>query len=817
MKKLLTVSALFALILSAICFSGCNQNKLDTDQYAGTVALAAIAPNPVMRGGELRIIGSNLENVSEVRFAGDVIVKDIQVISSGPRSEIRVTVPLVGPVVGPVSIATLKGDTASTRFDLEFTEPIEVSSITPEEAYPGETLTIMGEYLNDVREVIFGGEVIITEFVSQSREKLEVIIPSNAVSGYVIVGDVNELEDENTIPNRVYSPTALIIEAPTVVTAEKATYKSGDVIIVTGEHLDMIETVNLQGAKDVDFTVSEDGTSISFNLPPTATDGNIELVSYAGDSFDGGEIETVTVADLSIASLAEDARYKAGTSVKITGSDLDLVTKVEFANAGDVQWYLEDDAIIATIPAKANDGVVTVTLDSGKQAYTEAIEVVKPVISGWDDTGVAGKDENTIVGQDLDLVTSVTIGTKDNGIIDCEFSFDEDDNGDPIIIVKLPKEAYTAPITVTAESGYADKTPDIIITYDEVVSIVFDQPSYELGTPITISGENLMKIESIYIVSKTKNEKVTVYSQRADDAMAFMLPNKISTGIYRLGLTLIDGTQMTWSVPFTVTAMMEKRVLWEGNLEINWNDGKIAIPAESFKDIPGGTLMYVCYTQKDQVWGQAQFNYGDWSHIAFTEGDVTFTGELVPTDVYGWFADGQLERVTPVVLTDEILANIQAKKGDFNGIDSGIIIQGSDLIFTEIYVEVPAAVETVIWEGSLETGDYANNLEIGGEDDWVNKEFFEGAEVRIYFTAADPADWSMQVFDGHWNAMEALGLPGEKAHQFNQDNTPGAIAKGYLSFKAEGDIFTQLTTKAWWGSAIILQGKNLTVTKVAFI
>ena len=67
MKKTLKYSVLAALCVVMSLMSGCV-SSLDTDQFVDKgITLAAIAPNPVMRGGELHIVGSNLENVKEVR------------------------------------------------------------------------------------------------------------------------------------------------------------------------------------------------------------------------------------------------------------------------------------------------------------------------------------------------------------------------------------------------------------------------------------------------------------------------------------------------------------------------------------------------------------------------------------------------------------------------------------------------------------------------------------------------------------------------------------------------------------------------------
>jgi hypothetical protein len=109
MKTILKYSVMAFLCFSAVSLTGCKHEEYDTDQYAGAVALSAVAPNPVMRGGELRILGTNLENVTEVRFAGGVSVTDINVTKSGAHGELRVMVPLEGPVVGKVSIVTKDG------------------------------------------------------------------------------------------------------------------------------------------------------------------------------------------------------------------------------------------------------------------------------------------------------------------------------------------------------------------------------------------------------------------------------------------------------------------------------------------------------------------------------------------------------------------------------------------------------------------------------------------------------------------------------------------------------------------------------------
>ena len=802
MKKLLKYAFMAALCLSAVSLTGCKHEEYDTDQYAGAVALSAVAPNPVMRGGELRILGTNLENVSEVRFAGGVTVNNFTVTKSGDHGELRVMVPLEGPVVGKVSIVTKDGTVLESFADLEFTEPIELDSFAPAEVLSGDVVTVKGEYLNNVQEVILGG-VYVTEFLSKDRHELKFVVPYDAVTGYVIVGDVNEIADPNTIPNQIYSATELVVGDPTVDKAAKATYKRGDVITVTGAHLDMIQKVDLVGAADVDFSVAEDGKSLSFTLPASATDGEVTLTSYAGKAFSAGEIETVTVADLAIKSLAEDGRYKAGSEVEISGSDLDLVSKVDFVNAG-ASFYLSGGKIVATVPAAAKDGSVTVTLESGKQAYTPEIEVVKPLVSGVDKTmAVAGGDQVVVSGSDLDLVTGITIGDKDHSFIPCEFTVQSPSE----IVVAIPSSAYTGVLTLTADNGYQAMTETIEVEYDEVVFISFDQPSYALGKKITVVGSNLLKIEQIFI----KGKKVVDYQLHEDGAMSFSLPEDLtSPGIYRLDLVLTDGSNLTWPAPFEVTAPFTETFIWEGSRETGDYANNLELGTEDDWVNAGlavGDIVHVYFQAANPNEWSMQLFTGHWAGMS-----MLFPGMDNPNQ---FNQDRNPDAVSNGYVAFEVTEEIYNLFTEKAWWGSALIVQGKYLTVTGISFLHFGLTETVVWEGpGSHTGDYDVNQELGGEDDWVNAGLYEGAEVRIYFTPDDWNDWSIQIFDGHWNGM---GYVTPNGVQWNVENTPEAQSKGYVSFIAEGDAYKALTTKAWWGYAIILQGKNMVFNKIVFL
>ena len=794
MKKIFTFSAIVSLFAVLVSLAGCTTKELDVDPMGESFSFAGVAPNPVMRGGALRIFGRSLDQVSEVHFAGDVTVTEFVKLSQGAKLDtLEVIVPLEGPEVGKVTLVAKDGRVLTSQADLTFTEPIKIESFSPASVLSGEVITFKGEYLNAVKEIFFSGEdAVSVSFESQSRHELKVKLPANAISGPVILSDVNEIEDEKSIPNHIYTETDLVVGDPVVTKADKATYKSGDVITVKGEHLDMIENVALPQVPEVDFTVAEDAKSISFNLPPKAADGNITLTSYAGKNFDAGEIETVNVTELSVKSLAEDGRYKAGVEVEISGSDLDLVTKVEFENA-EADWYAKDDKIIAVQPDAAKDGAITVTLESGKKAYSEDLEVVKPVITAIEapETIVAGESEVTLIGTDLDLVESVKMGNKDQSFIDCEFDFDVDEEENLIIVVEIPEQAYSGPITVTSAAGYESSTEKLDVTYDMAVSIKFASPSFGLGQNIAFTGKNLMQIEQVFI----KGKKVTSFVQRADDAMAFALPDKLGPGVYRLDLVLIDGTELTWPVPFEVTAPFTETFYWEGSEDLeSWGpqpylgaDGALA------GNVEVGDVIRIYYTPYADWWQFEIFN-GHWGGMSFPEldgGNAVKANNTDPDAQYFAFE-----------ITEDNIGPLTESQG-WGGI---FVVQGESVIITGVSVIHFGASEkrTVIWEGSSTvtwSGGAVSALAYGGFD-WSTVE--AGTKLSVVYTIDDP-DGCIRIGVGNWASIPSLAPLAEDG------NLP--LTEGGLTVELTAEDIASLIA----GDGMVVCGTGYTITEIALV
>ncbi len=583
MKNIFRYSILLALC-SFVGLVSCTREEISTDQFSDdAVVFGAFAPNPVVRGAELRIMGSNLDRIVEVQIPGSEPITEIEVVSSGRVSEIRVVTPAAGAedasVTGPVVITDNAGNTYQSMAELTFTEGIVLDSFSPANAMPGDEVTVKGDYLYNVQQIVLNNGVYVTgeQITAKSRRELKFIVPSNAVTGPVTIGDVDENNNpEGLIPNNVPSKEELVIGDPTVKAADRGAVKAGDQITVTGEYLNMIAGANFGGVA-VDYTVAEDGKSLVAALPATAVDGDFVLVSYAGKEFNAGAYTTVIPTNVAIKA---ESRYKAGLNAVISGKDLDLVTGAALAGTA-LEYAFADNKITFSIPAAAVDGTVALTLANGKSVETAAIELVKPVVKGLSVTELVAGEEFTIEGTDLDLVTSVTLkGVK------MEYEYDPESGK---ITVATVGTSATGPVELACENGVKVAAGELTVTYDSFVVVSSLPSEARIGDEITMTGANFNMIEAIYF----GEVKVTGYTKRADDEMVFVIPAAVETGSYNMKFVLTTGEEETCASSIDVKGAMTTVVLFEGEHDLGSWSSNLTVSADKFAKIPYGAEMHL--------------------------------------------------------------------------------------------------------------------------------------------------------------------------------------------------------------------------------
>ena len=274
---------LLAVALMGLSLTACSKDDLGTDQYKGGVSLNVYGPTPVMRGGTLRFLGSNLDQVREVIIPQGISITSIEVVKSGVPSEIRVAIPKDGPVPGLVTLVTNTDQRITTKTELNYIEGIEITSF-PASAMPGDKIKIEGDYLNLIYSIAFADDVLVGEsdFISHDRYAIELIVPEEAKTGKLelYTADLTVVDKNSVEYQIIQTETAIEIGLPTITSIKgrntaqalgNITAKAGETITISGTYFNVAEDVTIGGVSVTDLKIANDGKGIIFTLPATSS------------------------------------------------------------------------------------------------------------------------------------------------------------------------------------------------------------------------------------------------------------------------------------------------------------------------------------------------------------------------------------------------------------------------------------------------------------------------------------------------------------------------------------------------------------------
>lgn len=630
-NKLSVLCLAGALLLTGVSFTSCLKgDEVDTNQYIGGISLNVFGPSPVARGGELRFLGSGMNQVTAVVLPGCADITDIKVISD---TEIRITVPQEAQP-GLVTLRTPNGD-ITTKTELTFTEPISIESFTPSAVLPGDELTIEGEYLNLIHEVIFADEVVVSEdnFITHERNTIQLIVPQEAQTGQIILSDGEEL------PNLIYSEDELVVTLPSVENVvNKENAKPGDLVEISGQHLDLVCQVIMPDGTEVEFTLNN-STEITFALPENTSDGDIVAVPASG-------VEVV-VAHVSMAVPTDVAAVPAsglrgGDEIVLTGTNLDVVTDLSFPGVDEaiVPTAQSEHELKVVMPEKAQSGNLILNTKSGKQVSV-TIETLKPQVESYTPSSVPAGESLQINGQNLDLVTSVTF----NGGQTVEVTSSSAQH----LSVVVPMQAETGNIVLNMHNGEQVEAPSLSISKPQCCYLVNVPDKVEAGALLELDVVNGDKLERVMIAGNQ------VQFILRDTKLLISLPADV-VGSVNLELISSNGTI---SYPLEITGSMGT-LIFEGPLDTGSWSSYAQIPSASFATAQVGQVITVVVSNL-QSGAQGSFKDGStWGAIA--PGMEYFT------------IDGNFS----LTITQDVLTQLQA---------GGLIVSGQNYTIESVYIK----------------------------------------------------------------------------------------------------------------------------------
>ncbi len=599
MNRTYKFPALWMMCLILFCclaFASCgNGDDEDTNQYKGGISLNVFGPSPVARGGVLRFLGSGMDKVTAVVISGCDDITDLEIVSD---TEIRVTVPQTARP-GLVTLKTPKGD-ITTKTELTFTEPIDLAAVSPIEVNPGEVITITGEYLNLIEEIIFADNVIVTEFESRNRKEIKVKVPVTAKTGQIIISDGAE------IPNWIYSEEMLVVALPVYTNSTTATIKAGSPLVIEGENLNWVSSVKFGEAEVSEIVVSEDAKTLTVVVPATAKSGAVTLVCYSGAEVAAGEIQTVVPTELS----AVPEVVKNGTDITITGKDLDLIVSATFPNVAEAVELKKGTSaakITITVPELAQDGDIALNLLNGESVLV-AYRTLNPGITAFTPTALTAGDTLTIAGTDLDLVSAIVFAGEDSPTaMLAEYNHISDE----LLGITVPGIAETcAPILILRNGMEVNTTLTLNITPATDPAIATINPTAVVqGSEFVITGKNLNTVEAFYI----GGIKVTMFGKRTETEVEMVVPKTAETGVAAIKMVNYEGKEFISDV--TMEVLAPETTIWEGSVSFgNWANGcqDLAWGGYDWNTVVVGQTLYF-YFEEDtsSTWWQLKLGQGD--------------------------------------------------------------------------------------------------------------------------------------------------------------------------------------------------------------
>lgn len=281
---------------------------LTTSNFVLQPRIFGFTPSGGARGTNVTITGAGLSGVQQVTFGG---------IGATPTSVTATTVLVAVPFgagSGPLQVVSSVGtDESTSTFYLAPT----VSQLGSSRLRSGETLEITGTNFLGASSVRFGTNTALsTSFTVLDNRRISAVVPSNAVTGRIVV---------ETPGGRDESPTILTIigEQPVITGFSPASGQVGAVVSVAGRHLWPFLSVRVGGVAAT--IVQTNASGLAVVVPAGASSGRIVVETGAGIASSSTDFLVGSTAELT-------AEIDSTANPVIRGSEFRLNLRVR--NAG---------------------------------------------------------------------------------------------------------------------------------------------------------------------------------------------------------------------------------------------------------------------------------------------------------------------------------------------------------------------------------------------------------------------------------------------------------------------------------------------------
>lgn len=600
-KRTFVFILMCTVLVGTMLTSSCNKEEGDN----GVTVLNSFGPMPIARGAELRFIGENLDKVTSIILPGNIEIQAASFTTLSPTL-IAITVPQ-NAVEGLIVLKAPQGD-ITTKTELGFSEPILLTAFSPSVVKFDSVLTINGDYLNLIKEIIFTDRISVSQdaFISQSRSQLKLKVPAEAQTGKIALS--NGAAD----PIIIYSAASLTVTLPALSTVLPNPVKAGTALTLTGTDMDLVKTVLFGGNKSVTTFTSQSLTQLVLTVPVDAQDDTLRIMPASGVIVKSAAPLVLIVPTVSVTPTT----VKNEEDITVTGTNLDLVDQVMFGGnkQGTIKAGGTATQIMVTVPVDAISGVVDFMTKAAKTVHGPSLTIVDPVFTSFSPASASAKTDITINGSDLDLVTKVSFTGGVNGTIGARNATQ--------MTVTVPVGAKTGKITLTTKNGnMVNSATDFTVLANLPTITSFSESKGEPGKILTINGTNLSLIKELIFPG---NITATAYGIKTDTKVEVYVPMTTTIGYGYITLITYEGEEgLTPQIfiggtdPVTDQALVffnfDGKNSWWGDIGASENLPDLSLDGNYFR-INGGP-------------------YAGWKGLFWRNGGNDFPGGIIGTNV----------------------------------------------------------------------------------------------------------------------------------------------------------------------------------------
>ena len=759
-----------------------------------------IEPNPAKVGQEILISGTNLDLVGGVAFTGPGDTKVIvgkenpnpnedPALASAPGSIMIVTVPS-GAVSGPLTLFCI--DFGTNKCETPYLQILSPSVTSIDNAArndygdcdvavcPGEEVVIHGLNLDLI------GKIKIGEVVISGGNNLEYDSGHNTLT--FVFPELDPWTDGNIVMVTKEGDTEIVAGTyvrpiPTITEI----VRDGGTVVFRGSNLDL-GSVYLNDDGDEAITPqSRSASEIRISRFVTGIAGNIRIVTDYGDEV------TKSFNFTPVVTYVSPNPISPGQELRINGQNLDLVDCVMFGtnDVNDKYGYVRvtpeegnsDTPLVIRVPADAQNQACVLELRCVD--YTTRVDYSPVTVNAFNGEDVAIWTGNAKGTQNITYDwASLDLKAGDQLIVYTDASVMENDE---MVFTNLNDWSFNlkngnGSDLADAQNPYMNSTGIMVVLTDNMINDL-------KNNNLRVADMNNCLLTKVSVVKMSNFVQPTIKSVTREN----MLVHVDFEGFDNITVVSLNENQLTDNNGYYVNSTRVTIDLSQNNLINSMRfTGSIVLQGSNGSDYENYNFTPSVDTNLQSL-GSLNNNV----QITLTGNNLDLVENVVFTTSAGT-ENGYLNKISSTQIQVTIPNNAVTGMVKLDCLDS----QNTQIVVGTITINGSGGGEIEVWTGSAVLN--YNNVEIGNDNDlWINNELKSTDAVRIYFDISDPESdrWNIRVCSGHhWTEL------------FSVANPTGS----YIEFVVEDNI-DPMTKTMGWGSALIMQGYNMTVTKVSIV